>query len=69
MYDENSQYDSFLGARGRHGGLNNPNEAAYVAIAMKLLPAGLPGLLVCGIRPANHPHDPFVLSTGSKKAE
>ncbi|MBN1361102.1 MAG: hypothetical protein JW993_10935 [Sedimentisphaerales bacterium] len=30
-------------------GLNNPNEAAYVAMAMDLLPAGLLGLLVCGI--------------------
>ncbi|MEI6892111.1 MAG: hypothetical protein V5783_08075 [Pontiella sp.] len=29
--------------------LNNPNEAAYVAIAMELLPQGLLGLLVCGI--------------------
>ena len=29
--------------------LNNPNEAAYVAIAMELLPPGLLGLLVCGI--------------------
>ncbi len=29
--------------------LNNPNEAAYVAIAMELLPKGLLGLLVCGI--------------------
>ncbi|MEN8829119.1 MAG: sodium:solute symporter family transporter, partial [Lentimonas sp.] len=29
--------------------LNNANEAAYVAIAMELLPQGLLGLLVCGI--------------------
>lgn len=29
--------------------LNNPNEAAYVAVAMELLPQGLLGLLVCGI--------------------
>ena len=29
--------------------LNNPNEAAYVAMAFDLLPAGLFGLLVCGI--------------------
>lgn len=29
--------------------LNNPNEAAYVAIAIELLPQGLLGLLVCGI--------------------
>ena len=29
--------------------LNNPNEAAYVAIAVELLPKGLLGLLVCGI--------------------
>ncbi len=29
--------------------LNNPNEAAYVAIASELLPDGLLGLLVCGI--------------------
>ncbi|VGO16544.1 Osmoregulated proline transporter OpuE [Pontiella desulfatans] len=29
--------------------LNNPNEAAYVAIAKELLPTGLLGLLVCGI--------------------
>ncbi|MCH6259181.1 hypothetical protein MLD52_21670 [Puniceicoccaceae bacterium K14] len=29
--------------------LNNPNEAAYVAIAAELLPQGLLGLLVCGI--------------------
>jgi Na+/proline symporter len=29
--------------------LNNPNEAAYVAIAKELLPQGLLGLLVCGI--------------------
>ncbi|MDF7823612.1 hypothetical protein P4B35_06265 [Pontiellaceae bacterium B12227] len=29
--------------------LNNPNEAAYVAIAKELLPPGLLGLLVCGI--------------------
>lgn len=29
--------------------LNNPNEAAYVAIATELLPQGLLGLLVCGI--------------------
>ena len=29
--------------------LNNPDEAAYVAIAMELLPKGLLGLLVCGI--------------------
>ncbi len=29
--------------------LNNPNEAAYVAMASDLLPAGLFGLLVCGI--------------------
>ncbi|MDF7799307.1 hypothetical protein P4C99_07510 [Pontiellaceae bacterium B1224] len=29
--------------------LSNPNEAAYVAIAEELLPAGLLGLLVCGI--------------------
>ena len=30
-------------------GLNNPNEAAYVAMAADLLPTGLLGLLVCGI--------------------
>lgn len=30
-------------------GLNNPNEAAYVVMAMDLLPAGLFGLLVCAI--------------------
>lgn len=29
--------------------LNNPSEAAYAAMAMKLLPAGLLGLLVCAI--------------------
>ncbi len=29
--------------------LNNPNEAAYVAIATELLPPGMLGLLVCGI--------------------
>ena len=29
--------------------LNNPNEAAYVAVALNVLPAGLMGLLVCGI--------------------
>ena len=29
--------------------LNNPNEAAYVAMAIDLLPAGLFGLLVCAI--------------------
>ncbi len=29
--------------------LNNPSEAAYVAMAKDLLPAGLMGLLVCGI--------------------
>ncbi len=29
--------------------LNNPNEAAYVAMAQTLLPAGLLGLLVCAI--------------------
>ncbi|HOL32076.1 MAG TPA: hypothetical protein PK052_08840 [Anaerohalosphaeraceae bacterium] len=29
--------------------LNNPSEAAYVAMAMELLPAGLLGLLVCAI--------------------
>ncbi len=29
--------------------LNNPNEAAYVAMAIDMLPAGLFGLLVCGI--------------------
>jgi SSS family solute:Na+ symporter len=29
--------------------LNNANEAAYVAVAMELLPQGLLGLLVCGI--------------------
>ncbi len=29
--------------------LQNPNEAAYVAIAMEVLPQGLLGLLVCGI--------------------
>ncbi|MDQ8198255.1 hypothetical protein QEH56_08865 [Pelagicoccus enzymogenes] len=29
--------------------LNNANEAAYVAIALELLPQGLLGLLVCGI--------------------
>ena len=29
--------------------LNNPNEAAYVAMAIDLLPTGLFGLLVCGI--------------------
>lgn len=29
--------------------LKNPSEAAYVAMAMDLLPAGLLGLLVCGI--------------------
>ncbi|MDF7799288.1 hypothetical protein P4C99_07415 [Pontiellaceae bacterium B1224] len=29
--------------------LNNPSEAAYVAIAKELLPQGLLGLLVCGI--------------------
>ncbi len=29
--------------------LNNPNEAAYVAMAVTLLPRGLMGLLVCGI--------------------
>jgi branched-subunit amino acid transport protein AzlD len=30
-------------------GLNNPNEAAYVAMALDWLPAGLFGLLVCSI--------------------
>ena len=34
---------------GMYPQLNNPNEAAYVAIAMELLPQGLLGLLVCGI--------------------
>ena len=34
---------------GRFSQLNNPNEAAYVAIAVELLPTGLLGLLVCGI--------------------
>ena len=34
---------------GMYPHLNNPNEAAYVAIAMELLPQGLLGLLVCGI--------------------
>jgi SSS family solute:Na+ symporter len=29
--------------------LNNPTEAAYVAVAITLLPSGLLGLLVCGI--------------------
>ncbi len=29
--------------------LNNPNEAAYVAMAKDILPTGLMGLLVCGI--------------------
>ncbi len=33
----------------RFAQLNNPNEAAYVAIAQELLPQGLLGLLVCGI--------------------
>jgi Na+/proline symporter len=32
-----------------YSNLNNPNEAAYVAIAVELLPKGLLGLLVCGI--------------------
>lgn len=30
-------------------GLNNPSEAAYVVMAMELLPTGMLGLLVCGI--------------------
>lgn len=34
---------------GMYSQLNNPNEAAYVAIAIELLPQGLLGLLVCGI--------------------
>jgi SSS family transporter len=34
---------------GQFEQLNNPNEAAYVAIAQELLPQGLLGLLVCGI--------------------
>ncbi|MDQ8183526.1 hypothetical protein [Pelagicoccus sp. SDUM812005] len=34
---------------GMYPQLNNPNEAAYVAIATELLPQGLLGLLVCGI--------------------
>ncbi len=29
--------------------LSNPSEAAYVAVAMKILPTGMLGLLVCGI--------------------
>jgi len=33
----------------RYAGLNNPNEGAYVAVAIELLPNGLLGLLVCGI--------------------
>ncbi|MEN8662518.1 MAG: sodium:solute symporter family transporter [Lentimonas sp.] len=38
-----------LASMEQFSGLNNPNEAAYVAIAMELLPQGLLGLLVCGI--------------------
>ncbi len=38
-----------LGSMEQFAQLNNPNEAAYVAIAMELLPPGLLGLLVCGI--------------------
>ncbi len=38
-----------LGALEQFSQLNNPNEAAYVAVAMELLPPGLLGLLVCGI--------------------
>ena len=30
-------------------GLNNPNEAAYVAMAITFLPKGMLGLLICGI--------------------
>jgi Na+/proline symporter len=30
-------------------GLNNPSEAAYVAMAMEVLPVGMLGLLVCGM--------------------
>lgn len=33
----------------RYPKLNNPNEAAYVAMAMDMLPTGLLGLLVCAI--------------------
>jgi SSS family transporter len=33
----------------QYPGLNNPSEAAYVVMAMQLLPAGMLGLLVCGI--------------------
>jgi Na+/proline symporter len=38
-----------LGGMEQFSELNNANEAAYVAIAMELLPQGLLGLLVCGI--------------------
>ena len=39
----------FTDLESRYPQLNNPNEGAYVAIAMELLPQGLLGLLVCGI--------------------
>ncbi len=32
-----------------YGNLNNPNEAAYVAMAIKFLPQGLLGMLVCAV--------------------
>lgn len=38
-----------LGSMEQFAKLNNPNEGAYVAIAIELLPQGLLGLLVCGI--------------------
>jgi Na+/proline symporter len=38
-----------LSGMERYAALSNPNEAAYVAIAIELLPQGLLGLLVCGI--------------------
>ncbi|MGJ8650194.1 MAG: sodium:solute symporter family transporter [Opitutaceae bacterium] len=38
-----------LASMEQYAGLNNPNEGAYVAIAIELLPQGLLGLLVCGI--------------------
>jgi Na+/proline symporter len=32
-----------------YGNLNNPNEAAYVAMAIKFLPQGLLGMLICAV--------------------
>jgi Na+/proline symporter len=38
-----------LAGMERYAALSNPNEGAYVAVAIELLPQGLLGLLVCGI--------------------